>query len=362
MIVAVDDPAAAVITHAPTAQPISDALTVASVSPATYTVIAGSGQPNGTSDSPLAGFPTHGTAFGILTTGDVNSADDPNTIGFTSTNNLQSSVRGTDTVFDLSVMRIDGLRGGAGCRLSFDYRFLSEEFPEYVGSGFNDVFVAELDQNSWTSSGGAVAAPDAFVVQSVDTSPMQASEAAGTTYDGATVLLTASVPLPQSVDRSLFLSIADLGDSSYDSAVFIDKLGVICPAHITIHRFPFGTRLLASPPGWSCIDVNTNLVVVQGATLAQPNSGVSCTPPTNDAYCRSVVAGGYHAWAGTGSMTLTSTCTTTPTATQTLQLPFNAGVSTSSTGIGLFPWRCQMNDGTIGPDADVWMFCKVNTP
>lgn len=359
VVVIPSDPAAAAITHAATAQPISDAITVASISPATYTVIAGTGQPNGTSNSTLAGFPRHGTTFGILTTGNVNFADDPNNSSFTSANNGQTNVRGTDTVYDLSVMRIDGLRGGDGCSLTFDYRLLTEEHPEWIGLGYNDVFVAELDQNSWTSNGGALSAPNAFAVQAVDSSAMSPSEAAGTTYDGATTLLTASVPLPQSVDRSLFLSIADRGDGGGDSAVFIDKLGVVCAGHVTIHHFPNdAVRLWVSPPGWTCRDINTNLVVVPPDVLQQPGPGVACTPPTNDAYCRSTSVGGYTT-AGTGSTTLLSKCVGGPTATQTLQLPFNVAAVTTM-GTGVFPWRCEFDDGAITPNTDMWVFCDVN--
>ncbi len=39
--------------------------------------------------------------------------------------------------------------------MAFDFRFLSEEFPIYVGTSFNDAFIAELDNSTWTTSGSA---------------------------------------------------------------------------------------------------------------------------------------------------------------------------------------------------------------
>ena len=35
---------------------------------------------------------------------------------------------------------------GANC-LSFDFRFLSEEYPDFINSQFNDAFIAELDSS-----------------------------------------------------------------------------------------------------------------------------------------------------------------------------------------------------------------------
>ena len=53
-------------------------------------------------------------------------------------------------------------RSAAAC-LSFDFRFLSEEYPARLGSAFNDAFVAELDSSTWTTSGASrISAPNNF--------------------------------------------------------------------------------------------------------------------------------------------------------------------------------------------------------
>ena len=44
---------------------------------------------------------------------------------------------------------------GANC-LSFDFRFLSEEYPDFIDSQFNDAFIAELDSSTWVSSGPVI--------------------------------------------------------------------------------------------------------------------------------------------------------------------------------------------------------------
>ena len=54
------------------------------------------GTPNGTSDA-LSFFPTNGGTFGILTTGDVNLADDANTVGNTGSSSAGTTFEVTRT-------------------------------------------------------------------------------------------------------------------------------------------------------------------------------------------------------------------------------------------------------------------------
>ena len=191
---------------------------------------AASGTPNAVADSatPLGGFPTDGLSYAILTSGDANLADDPNASGSSGASDGGSNVRG-NTDFDVTILRIDlDVPAAANC-LTIDFRFLSEEFPEYVGGSVNDAFIAELDVSDWTTVDSAIDAPHNFAfdadgnVISVNTASMSAPEAAGTTYDGATPLLSASTPVDAGA-HSLYLSIFDQGDSAYDSAVFVDAL------------------------------------------------------------------------------------------------------------------------------------------
>jgi uncharacterized repeat protein (TIGR01451 family) len=201
------------------------------VTGAAFTTIPPRGTPHGIGNSPLAGFPLSGDTFAILTTGNAALADQPNTGPDTSASDGGTSVRG-DTDHDVSILRIDlDVPAGANC-LSINFRFLSEEYPEFVGSPFNDAFIAELDTSTWTTSGTVISAPDNFAfdpahnVISVNASgvtSMTQADAAGTTYDGATPLLSASTPVTPG-PHSLFLSIFDQGDDIFDSAVFLDNL------------------------------------------------------------------------------------------------------------------------------------------
>ena len=236
----VDTPASALLVSA-TPDQIAAAITTASVTGngADY-VNRQDGLANGISSTPMAGFPTAGSTFGVLTTGYAESADDPNNNvpdqpggSDDQSGNLGGGlVRGTSS-YDVSVVAIDlGVPSTANC-LSFDFAFLTEEFPELQTGPFHDGFVAELDQTSWMTTGtNAISAPDNFAFDSSHEvissrsgglASLSSGAAAGTTYDGATRVLTASTPVTPGL-HTLYLSIFDQGDHFVDSAAFVDNL------------------------------------------------------------------------------------------------------------------------------------------
>lgn len=189
--------------------------------------------PTGISDTPLVGFPSSGPNYAILTSGNAALADDPNSDGSSGESWGQSGTPIAGNVFDQQVTRID-LGPATGNCVAFDFRFLSEEFPEFVTAGFNDAFVAQL--NAWNVSVDAAAqtvnAPgdfaagtgDSISVDAAGPSAMNAAEAAGTTYDGATLRLVARKAVVPGTPNTLYLTTFDQGDGIYDSAVFVDNI------------------------------------------------------------------------------------------------------------------------------------------
>ena len=199
-----------------------------------FSAVPPSGKADAVSTTALAGFPRKGPSFAILTTGHADYAALPNTSPKTGAEAGGPAIRGAR---DVTIMRIDlRIPAGANC-LSFRFRFLSEEFPEFVHSSFNDAFIAELDRSTWDASSKTnptITAPHNFAtdtkgnpirVNAVGDASVMRFRAKGTTYDGATRLLRASTRITPG-RHHLYLSIFDQGDRSYDSVVFLDQLVV----------------------------------------------------------------------------------------------------------------------------------------
>ena len=181
----------------------------------------------GVSDSALGTwFPTENSTFAILSTGLAADASLPNDTGSHST-----ALSGLDNLQGNDLVRLHlqlKVPSEINCA-SFDFAFYSEEFPEWVGSSYNDTFTAQLNNSSLSvDQNNQVVAPGNFAfdtqnsVVSVNT-VFGISEPTGTTYDGTTPLLRARTAVVPGATIDVYLSAQDLGDSIYDSAVFLDK-------------------------------------------------------------------------------------------------------------------------------------------
>ena len=197
-----------------------------------FSIIPPGGRPAAISTTRLAGFPRHGKSYAILSNGDARRAASKNSSGAFGVGAGGPFVRGAR---DVMIFRIDlRVPEDVNC-VSFAFRFLSEEFPEFVSSEFNDAFIAEEGSTSWTSRSNedpTIDAPGNFAkdpggrnisVNQAGAFTVSAENAKGTTYDGATQILRASSPIGPGT-RTVYLSIFDQGDRSYDSAVFVDNL------------------------------------------------------------------------------------------------------------------------------------------
>jgi hypothetical protein len=277
------------------------------------------GTPNGVSTTALAGFPTgDDDSFAVLTTGDVNIIDDgadPNPPGPVAANHELGggSVRG-GSEHDVTVLRVDFTAPeGTNC-LRFDFTFLTDEYPEFLGSPSNDAFIAELDVNTWSTIETEINAPDNFAfdlegneitVNTTGAFLMQPANAVGTPYNGATPVLTAAVALEPGA-HSLFLSIFDQGDESVDSAVFLDNLVVGSAAN----------------PETECAG---------GAQVKVPTTNPTGTPTPNP------TATTPDPTETTPDPTATTPGSTNPTPSQTATTPTQTQPSTTSTPTGTLP-------------------------
>ncbi len=184
----------------------------------------------------------------ILATGYVNTAMGPNTSASAGTNlnypgdSLLSTLVAPSQTFDAAVLEFDFVPLSDTIR--FRYVFGSEEYPQYVGSSFNDVFgffvSGGFDPATWTPFHYRNIA----IVPGTTNTPVSINNVNNGTnnvgpcmncayyinntggvwieYDGLTTVLTASLHVVPCVPYRLKIAIADAGDGILDSGVFLE--------------------------------------------------------------------------------------------------------------------------------------------
>ena len=214
------------------------------LNPSNVTVDFGESDPDAFQvlSTPAASFPTEGSSYLVLSSGFSSSALEPNDEGDLSGNLEGLTTPGSAGGNDLTQMTLTIDVPDETEAITFDFKFLSEEFPEFVGTQFNDGFLVEVDSSTFTiedTNGDFIpdiVAPANVVVDddgellSINTTgalSFEAGNASGTTYDGASPVLSTSIPIPEGASSiTLVFSIFDAGDDIYDSAVFINDITV----------------------------------------------------------------------------------------------------------------------------------------
>ncbi len=190
----------------------------------------------------------------ILTSGQANLVIGPNTQTFTGQNNggegdidlnYLSQQQGGAVSFDACVVELDVF--AATDELTFEYVFGSDEYPEFVGSGFNDIFAF------FVSGPGIVGDPNLTnsakniaIIPGTTNTPVQINSVnndinwqfyrnneigQSLEYDGLTSddlgikkSLTAHTDVIPCNTYHLKLAVADRADGIYDSGVFISDI------------------------------------------------------------------------------------------------------------------------------------------
>ena len=210
----------------------------------------------------------------ILTTGSVDSAKGPNrATGMTGEHNLLLG----------GYPLLDSIAGGAGHdavwvsfdivsnsdSIKFDYVFASEEYKEFVGSQFNDVFGFFISGPGITDTINLAVLPNTnipvtinsinpdsnsqyyidndyleFVLNNFQIPPsLDSARFFNLEYDGLTVVLTARTQVQPGQTYKLILAIEDVGDAILDAGVFIGAGSItsgLCPPSVTISANPGG--------------------------------------------------------------------------------------------------------------------------
>lgn len=175
----------------------------------------------------VAGFPVAGSSYLVLSTGEADDITLPDDAGNHSTNlGGPTGAAGQDQ----SQLAIRLSRPAGATCFAFDFRFFSEEYPEWLGSAFNDAFTAEIIDSDITFGNNGIITPWNFAYDA-EGNPITINSVVGfaddtvTTFDGSTPLLTAITPAELNDDGEVLitLTIQDVGDSIFDSAVAIDN-------------------------------------------------------------------------------------------------------------------------------------------
>jgi hypothetical protein len=167
----------------------------------------------------------------ILSTGDIRSFTqsngDPNRSTGTSTdtnganNNAQFNALAGAATFD--AVWLDVTFVPTGDTLSIDFVFSSEEFPEYVGSGFNDVMGVWVNGQLVPISvgNGQISVNNITSATNSNLIVNNTNDLFNTEMDGFTVTLSLTAFVIPGQQNTIRIGIADTLDSSYDSNLLI---------------------------------------------------------------------------------------------------------------------------------------------
>jgi hypothetical protein len=193
--------------------------------------------------------PHAGSDFVVLSSGTAGDKNDPGWVELSPGTNLNTSASHPDpqgpigcssaddaTVNDLSDFTLQMVVPANANAFSFDFNFMSAEFPEFVCTSFDDTFLAMLESQAFTgnvsfdANGNRVSINVGFFsvcALSLDPVCTGDSALAGTGYEGSegggTGWLTTTAPVIPGEKITIRFSIHDEGDHILDSAVIIDN-------------------------------------------------------------------------------------------------------------------------------------------
>ena len=175
----------------------------------------------------------------VLGSGDVNDAVGPNDVTDVSTTLSTPGDADLDAAFnpfvtqDATVLEFDIVPSAD--TVFIQYIFSSDEYNEYVNSNFNDVFAFFINgANCATVNSDPVSINTINNGNPFGSVPNSNPEffrnneggAINTEMDGLTTILTCESAVNAGVANTVKLAIADVGDSAFDSNVFIQANGV----------------------------------------------------------------------------------------------------------------------------------------
>lgn len=155
-----------------------------------------------------------------------------------------------DNTFNATVLEFDFVP--VSDSVTFKYVFGSEEYPEFVNAGFNDVFAFFISGPGFGGTYNMATIPGSGVPVTIDNvnattnSSYFINNGDGTTapqnsnpfyiqYDGFTVVIEASAQVQCGETYHLQIAIADVGDGAFDSGIFLEANSLNSYAPVVIN-------------------------------------------------------------------------------------------------------------------------------
>ncbi len=166
---------------------------------------------------------------------DRSCVEDPSLVGSGDCSNSLyeewSACPGGCELWDPSVLRVKLTVPARTYGLAFDFAFLSVEWPEFLDSAYNDMFVAWLESERWTGNVSFDHSGNPITVNSGFTDYTDAGpELDGFAMQGhaGTRWLTTGFGLAPGETIQLVLAVFDLSDGDHDSVVLLDGFRWTC--------------------------------------------------------------------------------------------------------------------------------------
>jgi gliding motility-associated-like protein len=225
----------------------------------------------------------------IITSGSAVLAEGPNNQGGAGMNNQLPGAAildaiTTSTTYDASILQFDFVPQSD--TISFGFIFASEEYEEYVGSSYNDVFGFFIsgprpnqptnpyaDENIALIPGTSTAVAINNVNQNLNTSYyVNNNGGAEIQYDGRTVKMSAIAHVICNQTYTIKLAISDAGDGVLDSGVFLEAAsfsssGATVTSAVASNAYTDNDTTIYEGCGSALITVKTPLIMPVDSTI-----------------------------------------------------------------------------------------------
>jgi len=169
--------------------------------------------------------PYNAPTFAVLFTGNVNNSLTVGLVTYMTDHDYPDSGIPDTSVGDRAFLGFDIQVPQYANSFSFNFYFLSREYPEWVGSNYNDTFEVTLDSNAYQGQIVFDAFGNPVTVNNALFTVVNPAQLIGTGFDadGGTGWVTTIAPCQGGETMHIQFEIYDVGDGVWDSAVLIDN-------------------------------------------------------------------------------------------------------------------------------------------